>query len=481
MKKILGFIVVAVVLSSCGGNKENRPLHEYMSAFVKENKTIVAFGKADINTILSKSEYKKIPKLGVAVEKEIMEFKKSLNTETPVFFALEGPFLADGTPKTTFAFFEVVNEDSLVQKMTQQGFDMEKSGDIQYFQSGDVSFGVRKNLAILISKKEEFDGKLLLSETFEKVKGDLSEGKVDAILSAKGDIVLGMSVENLYGTSNTDLESLSAEKQASLKKMVADSYVQTTLVFEKGAAILETKNLFSEDLKKRMFFKADPSASIVSKLGTGNPKIGLAMNLDMKKLQSFLDEYSPNTLKELGETMGGPAAFILATGGDDALSGLLSGEVGVVMVGEPNAEEGISDFNFYVGLGDKGKMFAEEAKNFLSMGMAKVDLTDKGLSAFSSADHIPMAGKKLVVPNGCEGYGKKGITGFVYLDGVDLSSFEFENEQKIIYLIKYVTFEMDENGAKVYIKAKDGKENLLKQAVDVMVKELSGKIGNMVI
>lgn len=481
MKKIFGCVVLAIVLVSCGGNKDNRALNEYVSAFLKDSKTLVAFGKADINTILNKSEYRKIPKLGVAVDNELKEFKKSLNTETPVYFALEGPFLEDGTPETSYAFFEVVNEDSLVTKVTQMGFDLEKTEGFHYFQSGDVCMGVKNNLSILISKKEEFDGKKLLTEAFEKVRGDVSEGKVDEILAANGDIVMGVSIENLYGTSNTDLSSLSAEKQKSLKNMVKDSYVQTSLSFEKGAAVLETKNLFSQALKDKMFFKADPSGSILKKLGTGNPKLALAMNLDMKKLQSFLNEYSPNTLTELGESMGGPAAFVLASGGDDALSQLLSGEVGIAMVGEPTPEEGISDFNFYVGLGAQGKLFAEEAKSFLSLGMARVDLDGKGLSAYSNAAYLPLPGKKLTVPSGCEVYGKKGITGFVYLDGVDLSSFEFEEEQKVTLLIKYVTFEMDENGAKVYIKAKDGKENMLKQAVDVIVEELSGKITNMAI
>ena len=78
-------------------------------------------------------------------------------------------------------------------------------------------------------------------------------------------------------------------------------------------------------------------------------------------------------------------------------------------------------------------------------------------------------------------FGKKGITCFINLEGVDLSSFEFEEEAKIIYLVKYVTFEMDENGSKIVIQAKDGKENMLKQAMDVIVEELSGKIGNMAI
>ncbi|MFN6013317.1 MAG: hypothetical protein ACK47F_01340 [Flavobacteriales bacterium] len=481
MKKIVGCILLAVVLLSCGGNRENRALNEYVSAFLKESKTLVVFGKADINTILNKSEYKKIPKLGVVVDNELNEFKKSLNTETPIYFALEGPFMEDGTPETSYAFFEVVNEDSLVAKVTQMGFDLEKTEGFHFFQSGDVCMGVKNNLSILISKKKEFDGKKMLSEAFDKVRGDLSEGKVDDILASNGDIVMGVSVENLYGTSNTDLSSLSTEKQKSLNDMVKDSYVQTTLAFEKGATVLKTRNLFSQALMDKLFFKADPSGSIVKKLGTGNPKLALALNLDMKKLQSFLNEYSPNTLAELGESMGGPAAFVLASGGESALSQLLSGEVGVAMVGEPTVDEGISDFNFYVGLGSQGKLFAKEAKSFLSLGMARVDLDGKGLAAYSNAAFLPKAGKRLSIPAECSNFGKKGITGFLYLDGVDLSSFEFEEEQKIILLIKYISFEMDENGATVYIKAKDGKENMLKQAVDVIVEELSGKISNMAI
>jgi len=83
----------------------------------------------------------------------------------------------------------------------------------------------------------------------------------------------------------------------------------------------------------------------------------------------------------------------------------------------------------------------------------------------------------LAIPKGCEEFGKKGITAFVNLEGVDLSTFEFENEQKIIYLIKNITFEMDNAGSRLVITAKDGSENMLKQSVDLMVEELAEKIG----
>jgi hypothetical protein len=481
MKKIFGIFILTLVLISCGGNKDGRPVQDYLSAFLNGNEKIVAFGKADLNTILNKSEYKKIPKFGLVISKELESYKKSLNTETPIFFALEGPFLEDGTPETSYAFFEVVNTDSLTQKLMQQGFDLEKSGDIQFFQSGDVSFGIRNNLAILISKKTEFDGKKLLAEAFDKSTEDVSEGKIDEILNSKGDVVLGMSIANLYGTSNTDLSDLSADKQKSIKELAADSYMQTTMAFENGAIVIETKNYFSDLLKSKMFFKKDGGASIVSKLGTGNPKIGLSVNIDMKKVQAFMDEYSPGTMADLMDMLGGEAQMAMAMGGSDGLAGLLNGEVAAVMVGEPNAYEGMSDFNVYVGLGKNGRTLAEGFKGLLSLGMAKVDLDKNGLSAFSSMNFVPQAGKKLNVPAGCEIFGKKGITAFVNFEGIDLTSFEFEDAQKMIYLIKYVTFEMDENGSKIVIKAKNGKENVLKQAMDVVVKELSGKIGNMTI
>ncbi|MEN9997455.1 MAG: hypothetical protein RI922_445 [Bacteroidota bacterium] len=481
MKKIFGFLVLTLVLVACGGNKDGRPLQDYVSAFLNGNETIVAFGKVDLNTILDKTEYKKIPKLGVAIDIEVQDFKRSLKLETPVFFAVEGPMDEDGTPKTTYAFFEVTNADSLVGKLKHQGFDMNKEGDIDYFESGDVCLGVRNNLAILITKKGEFDGKLMLTDAFDKTTNDVSEGKIDELLAAKGDVVLGMSVANLYKTSNTDLSKLSEDKQAELTEMVNDSYVQTAMSFEKGKVVIETKNLFSDGLKKKLFFKNDVSAGVVKKLGTGSPTLGFAMNLDMKKMQAFIDEYAPTAMSEIGEMLGGEFQMALAMGGKDGLSGLLSGEVGMVMVGNSNPNEGMSDFNIYVGIGKNGQMFASGAKSMLEIGMAQVDLDAKGIAAYSNANFVPQAGKRLNVPKGCEIFGKKGVTAFINLEGVDLSSFEFEEEAKIIYLVKYVTFEMDENGSKIVIQAKDGKENMLKQAMDVMIEEFSGKIGNMAI
>ena len=89
MKKIIGCLVLLVCLFSCGGNQDNRPLKEYVSAFLAENESIIAFGKADLHRMLNKSEYTSIPKLGVILEAELKAYQGILNRKTPAYFALE--------------------------------------------------------------------------------------------------------------------------------------------------------------------------------------------------------------------------------------------------------------------------------------------------------------------------------------------------------------------------------------------------------
>ena len=480
MKSVLCLMISSFILISCGNRKDNRTPGEYLSAFVKANPKVVVFGKIDLSTLLAKADYQKVPKLGVILGAYLDELSGSVEIETPIHYALEGPFLEDGTPSTVYAFIETVNADTLAAKITQQGYDLEKDRDMHYFSEGDMALGIRNNLTVIISKRDVFDAKTLLDKTFDKAQKDLAGGKIEEIIDEEADMVAGISIENLYKTSNTDLKDLSAEKRKELLGLVRDSYVSSKIDFEQGQLVMTTKNLFSDSLMSRMFFRADGGAGIVRRLGTGSPTLGFSMNLDMRKLQDFIETYSPNTLKEVGESLGGPASMMLAFGGKDILENMLTGEMGAVLVGAPNMQEGMSDFNFFVGLGKQGQIIAEEAKAFLSgLGMQEVKLDTDGLWVSSNRIYAPSSGGKLQLPVGCKNFGTKGIHLFLNLDGVDLSGFEFENEQKVINLVKYVYFEMDNDGSKLLIKAKRDNVNMLKQAIDLLFKELEGKMSGL--
>lgn len=476
MKKIISIIVIALVLFACGKNT-NKSLSEYVTAFVNENKSVTLFGKADVNTILDKASYSSIPKLGVLVKSELEGLKSKLNTETPIYFAFEGPFDKDGTPNSTYLFAEVKNIDSLEAEFTRRGFDMTKEGDLIFHESGDVVFGAQNNLLILISKKADFEGQKLITEAFDKVYNDATNPKVKSILSQKGELVVGCSIENLFATSNTSLNKVDKTKREKLDKMVKDSYVQSVLKLEKGYAELKTEHLFSKELAKEMFFNSDANASILSKLGTGTPRLGLSTNVDVEKMQSFLDEYAPGALNDLVSKGGGPFEFALMAAGEKGLAGLFSGEIGVAVLGEPGAEGAFTpNFNIYVGLEENGKSIADAFSGFLKSGMAQVNVDENGLSAYSNALYVPQVGKTIQTPEGCAVFGKKGVTIFANLEGLNVEQFDLEDGLEVLNIVKYFTVEMDNNGSRIYLKAKDDNANFMKQVTDFFIKKFEGKI-----
>jgi hypothetical protein len=47
MKNLLAFLALVLILVSCGGNKDNRAINEYLSAFLKDNKKVI-FCKSNV-------------------------------------------------------------------------------------------------------------------------------------------------------------------------------------------------------------------------------------------------------------------------------------------------------------------------------------------------------------------------------------------------------------------------------------------------
>ena len=472
----VSFILLGFVLFSCSDTNKTDP-KDSMSSFINNNEAIVAFGTVDLKGILEKVDYENVPKIGKLLSTEVATIERFIDLKAPIYYALQGPIDMDGSPEATYAFLGVLNSDSLVAELTQRGFDVGLKDEIQYCQDGDVAIGVKGNLAIIITKNSDFDTEKLVLDTYAKIDGSKSEGTVDEVLSQKGDFVLGVNMHSLYTTSNTDLEELDDAVKKELDEILTNTYVQTVVKFEDGAAILETKNYFSEKLKDQMFFNTDDSAPILAKLGKGKARFGLSMNLDMQKMQSFIDAYSPETMRDLGSLMGGPAQMALMAAGDDGLAGLFNGKFGIVMFGDPNLDGAlVPDFNFYLGLAPRGQDLAQMAKGMLDYVMSEVSLDKDGISGYSNSSNSSGGNGKITLPEGCENFGKSGISAFINFEGLDYDEMDLEGGGNVLRVVKYITFDYDENGGRVYIKAIEGKENILKQATGVLVEEFSSEI-----
>lgn len=481
MKRILLFpvqialIAFILLFSACSTDVNSIDSRTAVSSFVRENSDVFAFGSIDLEEILIKANYNKVPKIGIIIGGEIQSMKELLDMNAPVYYALQGPLDNEGGPAATYAFLKVKDQDKLVENLEGRGFHIDKSGDVKVGQDEGYAVGVRGSLAIIVVKEGDFDGKDFLAKAFKMTEGDPASDKVNEILDSKGDIVMGVSIESLYSTSDTDLSDLSKEKQKKIEAMVKDSYVQSSVSFEDGAAIIETKNFFSPELKKRMFFKTDGGSAILSKLGSGSPRIGFSANVDMDKLQNFMDEFSPDAMDEITRSMGGMVQLALAAGGKDGVAGLVDGRLGLLLFSDGGMEE--PQFNIFVGLKKNGVGLAQLGRDFMGSETAVFEVSSNGAQIFTSEENAKSG--KIKLPRGCENFGKSGISAFISFEGLDYDDMDLEGGQNFVRAIDYVTFEYNNDGGKIYVKAKNGQENVLEQVVREMMSAMTADISRM--
>lgn len=480
LRKIAFFTLSLLFLASCKTNEtSDADISGQVSSFISNNKNTVAFGSAHLKDILTKSDYSSNDKLALLFGTEIGKVERVLDIDSKVFFAAEGPISDDGAPAVTHMFMRIKNLDSLKMELESRSFDINKAGKIEYADEGDFVIGMKDNLAIITIRGGDYDAAAVVKENFKLADGKVAGGKVDEILGAEGDLVFAMHLSNLYNTSNTDLDKLNKNTQKEIEEMMNESYVETVFKFEDGAAIMETKNHFSDKLKARMFLNSDKQAPVLKQLGSGTPRAGISVNVDMKKANDFMDEFSPDVAKDLAASMGGPAQLALMSAGNEGIAGLFPGQFGALLFAEQDEFGTTPNFSFFLALTQRGKDLGKMGEEGLSFFVKNIILDDKGLSGQTNDANAP--GGKLNLPAGCENFGQSGISVFVNFDGLDMDEFDLDGEENLLRVVKYATFDAGNDGAKLYIKAKKGQENILKQAMDVMMEELVAEIGNIAI
>lgn len=475
MKHILFSLSALFLLAACSSNK-NRAINDDVAAFVESNENITLFGSINVKEILAKADYKNIDKAGKLIDKELKTIQAILNFDTPVYFALEGTVDATGNIGLIYAFAEVKDKEKLTINLQQRGFSMDKGKEFNFHESGDVAFAVTDKRAVFITKKGLIGGKKMIEQALKDLNEDTPKNKVAEILSQKGDIVFGADLEASFLGSMSQLK-MEKDKEAELKAMLADCYSQSIVSFEKGKIEMKMNNFLSKEIKEWMFL-GNNSSTILADLGSGKPRAGIIMDLNMKKVQAFINKFAPNALGELSEIGGGQVQMAMALAGDDGLAGLWTGKMGIVMLGE--IEEGGSfkpEFNFNVGLGKGALSLTKSFLNSMKESMAKLDLKGTNLVGSSSALYANKG--KLVLPLGCENFSKKPISGFVNFNGLDMSGFDLEEGQAFAEMLDYAYFEMDMDGSYFILKSKNSQQNILKSMVDQVMKSMEINTSNI--
>ena len=473
MKKLLFFPFFVLFLYSCNSNN-NRIISEDVAAFIESNSAISYFGYIDVKSILEKSQYQSIEKFGSEIAKEVSVFEKLISTDQPIYFAMESGTDLKGFIPVVYAFAEVTNRDSLVANIQKKGFDMEKSAAFDLHESGDVAFGITDNRIVFVTKPGLTEGKKVIEKAIKEMEGECPENKVKEILAAKGDVVLGTDMAATYGGLEKMIQ-IDESKKEELEKMTETSYVQAIFKFESGAINVEMNNFLSSELKA-YFALGSNAKDVASKLGSGPVQAAFVMNADMQKIQSFIDRFAPNLMEEIGKNAGGQAQFALAMLGDEGLAGLFSGKLGIALMGKPDNTGAFKpEFNFYVELGKTILPMAKGIADGMGASLAKLDMNGEKLNGFTSSNFLPGKGE-LKLPQGCENFGNKPISGFINFDGLDMSNFDFDGNERYISLFKYMTIEIDADGGLMHFEVKNKQKNVLKVFVDEASQDIKERV-----
>jgi hypothetical protein len=484
MKTIAAFGFSIILLLSCNKNNQGEDSTiKSVTSFINETKNITVFGKIKTQSILNKAEYQKIPKIGLVLSSVINEFKNTVDLNNPIYYALEGPFDKNAMPNTIYAFIKIQSSDSLIDNLTQKGYDFNKAKNFDFTEIGKISIGISNNLAIIITKQNKINSEKELAIIFEKTRKQSfeKENKIGKILKSNEVIVIGVNYNSLYSTANTELNKLSIDKQNELNDITENSYSKLSISFNKGELKLITENYISEKFKEILFLKDNNSTEqFITKLGNGSPRMGLTLNLDLNKIENFISKYTNTSFTKLAEKIGGPLQMAIMMGGEKPLSNLFSGEFGAIIIGEPK-EDGtfIPDFNIYLGLGKKGKPLAEMAQSFLSNGTMKTIVDRKGIYCYSSEKNMTLINSNLNLPDNLKDFGLKPISGFINLKDMDMSSFELTGGLKIFNIIESIKFNMDNKKGEIVITSKDKSKNILKSSIDFYQKELETQINKI--
>lgn len=483
-KKITIALFALLFLAACSENEEKRDMNEHLSAYLNDNTEVVAFGKANINTILEKADYASIEMLNMVLGSEIERYQTFIDVKGPIYYAAHGPLNKDGSPEKIVLFIRVKDQVALKDYLqSEMSFDLNEAKGFEYTSSGDMVLGFKQHLAVIIiqpNNKKEVES---LKDAFNRADGKVSTGTLAELLkSSEGDIQMGVSLANLYGTASGDLKNAPKAKQKELEKMLKDGFVKTSVKFENGRAVIEMKNMFSKELESKMFFISNSAAPILSELGAGTPRMGFSVNMDVKKMEDLANELSPNAISK---GLGAQYLMIKLATSSRELNDIWDGKVGMVMFGEPDASGAFTpEVNAYLGVREKGRnaltKFEEMSGGTAQLpGMPPFTVMDKGISIMSK----PVKGnEKLNLPKGAENFGKSGINFFLNLEGLNPNDvaemFDLEELKVVLKVAKFISFEYNNDGGKIIITAKDGKENVLKQALQEAMKEISGKMNN---
>jgi hypothetical protein len=351
-------LLMAVLLAfGCQKSTEKQMLSDAFARYLTNSESTIFYGKVDFLQLMEKSDLKSSPLFGAVVSEELTEIEKAVDIKQQLFFAVDGPLTKNLTP-SRFAVFLAVNDIESIEKyLKKAGYLVKESkSGLKFVEEMGIAIGFNQDVLIAFNDSQVDELIPELEKTFTLVMSEKSPINDGYDLNGKEDLFIASNLEYFYGTSNTDLNKLPEAQQENIRQLTAGSFYRMSLTFDDGEIIFANNYHFNDELKNRMFFSDVVDSEWITRqnvnVSDSEPWMIGNLQLDMRKLESIMQDFNINAFDDLLKEFGTAGMFIKSFA-KNGLSDLMNGQIGISAYNLGSAIDmgGIKDYDVFIGAG----------------------------------------------------------------------------------------------------------------------------------
>jgi hypothetical protein len=462
---------------------------------ISNEENIIAYGSIKMNQLLKKGLFdSKMAESSLVKEgeKDMTRIAEAINMNAPLYYAIQ---MGNKSQVPGVLLFGKVEDRKKMTDMLEEQTpyaNREEADSYSIVYDDAMIAGIGKE-QFVIQITPNGNANKDMDRLMSSLNSKTSNPSVEAIFEQSKDITMAYDYKTLMKmVKEMDL----APSYKAMDNPIFDLYDQFAmdLAFEEGAIKMTYKIKYSKEIEEFNFFRTD-SKDIAAQLGTGEPVMAFATNIDVEKIEDFRKKYHPESISDqlksidlegIEEMIPDELAVIEALIMKEGIKSFIDGRFGASLFMNEGEEIGIPDFNFMAGIGpNMADMIKEGIEELPEMSMIvdmmnQFTLNDQMVLGYSSEEHAPRETSTLSTEK-FKNFGNKPISGFIdfskipkegLLKGIDRSLADYE---PLLDMVDAITMEFDMNEGNITFHTKDANKNALTYIMD----RISDMISNM--
>lgn len=346
--------------------------------------------------------------------------------------------------------------------------------------SDNQVIAITPRMAVVFVEKEEVQDPINhVKNFFGQNQKMVSQAIANEIINDDADIVFCTAPHATYSEAIAFGKGVTPQQKEMTLKYMKDAQFKTSVRFNDGEAVIETKAYVNDALKEALFLNTNDNQEVLAQLGDFEANMGLCINIDVDKMDSFLKQIDPQYMSKLLEQMDvSPMVAILLS--SNKLNTFVNGKfTAVAQIG--GRADSLNYFSAYAGIGESMLNLLDNSKDLWSSEVEetapneyligknqKVIRKDESIM-FKKGSGQNFPSGQVKVPEWAKDFGTKPVTGFVDINALpeDIKiDLDLDGGEFVLDALDYIYFEADNLESRLVIKAKKGEENILKQLLE---------------